>query len=100
VTATVEQRLAFVRWSMIEGYAQFSEHTTSADVVAEHDCVYDPDGFCMHRDGWACPPREAARIVAEHAAHAERVGRCRACGELQDTPSCELREHWLPPCSC
>lgn len=45
--------------------------------------------------------REAAvaaveAIVAEYQEHAKRVGVCRACGQLQDTPSCRDREHWLP----
>jgi hypothetical protein len=32
---TQAQRLAFVRWSMLEGYAQFSEYITSDDPAIE-----------------------------------------------------------------
>jgi hypothetical protein len=32
---TQAQRLAFVKWSMLEGYAQFCEYITSDDPVIE-----------------------------------------------------------------
>ncbi len=36
------RRLAFVRWSLHEGYAQFSEDTTSDDPVVETRPGFEP----------------------------------------------------------
>ena len=39
---TQAQRLAFVRWSMLEGYAQFSEYITSDAPVSETSPEREP----------------------------------------------------------
>jgi hypothetical protein len=46
---TQARRLAFVRWSMLEGYAQFSEYVTSEDpVIDTRDGLEPVDGSAAH----------------------------------------------------
>jgi hypothetical protein len=45
------QRVVFVRWSMLEGYAQFSEFIRSDDPVIETQPGFETGG----RDRWLAP---------------------------------------------